>query len=915
MEKKKKKKPTKIVKVEKHTPTIKIEKATKSSSKKVTPKKVTKVEPKQKKKKGRGGKFVNVLLTVIMLLCIGAMIAVIAFGTYIVLSAPTFDTDKLYNKEASIFYDKDGNEFARVGGEQRELVTYDQLPEVLIDAIVATEDSKFFLHNGFDIIRFTKASLGQLSGNSGAGGASTLTMQVAKNAFSRKEDGTIASHGKEGIIRKFTDIYISIFLIEKNYTKEEIIEFYVNEPYLGTHSYGVEQASQTYFGKHVTDLTLAEASLIAGIFNAPSAYNPFANIKLATERRDTVLYLMQRHGYITEEEKEDASNIKIESLIVEPKQNTLNKYQQFIDIVCQEIYNKYDHLDPYATPMEVYTTMDPKMQDIYVKLNNGELNYKWKTYKRTNYADIVQFGSILTDVHDGSIRAVDGGRHQKNPKSFNRATQTKTSPGSTIKPIMDYGPYIEFNKGNTGTIFFDNKMKYSNGQDLTNADKSYRGPMTMRQALAQSRNIPAVQAFMAVKDSNRREFVHNLGINFCPNPNDNYKTCPLYESAAIGGGLAVSPKDMAGAYGAFARGGDYIEPYSFTKIIFRETDEELKPKINRKNHIMEPSTAYMITDMLMTATKQGVGGKLNVSGTQIASKTGTSTHSLKNVPDSASQDNWIISYSPDYVVASWYGTDRLSPKEYITAMSAHYERMAINAQLVNNMFKKNSKFRKPSDVISAKYEKETYPPQLPSAHTPSDMITTELFIKGTQPEDVSERYQTLKNPTNGGATVNGQTINLSWNKIANPDAIDENKLSSFFKENYGRFDEMYFKKRLEYNAKNIGTLGYQVYLEENGIQKLLAYTNEPYYTYTAKEAGTYNFIIKSCYSIFQSNASTGLNITAKVTSGFIPPTPPSPIDPEDPDDKPSNPDIPDIPDTTPEENLENKKDRDPNETK
>lgn len=834
------------------------------------------------KKKKKTGKVLNVILSILMVLGISVMICIMAFCTYIVISAPAFETDKLYNKEATIFYDKNGTEFARVGSEQRDLVYYEDLPQVLIDAIVATEDSRFFQHNGFDVVRFVKAAMGQVVGQDGAGGASTLTMQVAKNTFSKGEDGKIASSGVKGIIRKFTDIYISIFLIEKNYTKEEIIEFYVNAPWLGSGTYGVEQASQKYFGKSVKDLTLAEASLMAGIFNAPASYNPFASIDLATKRRDTVLRLMVRHGYLTQEQANDASAISIESLIVEPTTASLNKYQSFIDIVCDDIYEQFG-VDPYMTPMEIYTTMDPSIQDVFVKLNNGELNYTWKTYKSNDYADNIQIGAIVTDVKDGSIRAVNGGRHQTTEKAFNRATDMKTQPGSTAKPIFAYGPYLEYNNGNTGTLFYDNKMTYTNGPTITNADKTYKGAMTMRTALVESRNVPAVQAFQAVSKTKISEFVNNVGIDYCDYDKDgNPIDCNLYESYAIGGGLELSPEDMAAAYGTFARNGYYIEPYSYTKVIFRETDEVYEHKYE-KVQAMSPETAYMITDMLVTATEDGVGGKIKVKGTEVASKTGTSTHSKKSVPDSASQDNWVITYSPDYVISFWYGTDSLSSKQYTTALAAAKERKLISAQLANNIYKTNSKFTKPSGVIAAKYEKETYPPMLPSDYTPASFISTELFKKGTEPSEVSDRFSQLSNPTNGQAEVNGTQINISWNEIKKPNAIDETHLQGHFSKYYGQFASTYLNKRLTYNAEHIGTLGYQVYLKTDSGLQLLGYTPNSYFVYQASTAGTYNFVIKSAYSIFTANASTGITITANVTSGSIPSIPEQP-----PIDDPNN---------------------------
>lgn len=845
------------------------------STKKTMPKKkavgIVKEKPKNKKKKG---KIINAILSFLMFIGIIMMITIMLFCGYIVLTAPEFDTDKLYSKEATIFYDKNGNEFARVGSQQRELKTYEELPQVLVDAIVATEDSRYFQHNGFDVVRFVKASLGQLAGQSGAGGASTLTMQVVKNTFTSTE-----ASGWAGIVRKFTDIYMSIFLVEKNYTKEEILEFYVNAPYLGASSWGIEQASQSYFGKSVSDLSLAEASLLAGIFNAPGSYDPFVNIDLATQRRSIVLNLMVRHGYITEDQAADAKAISIESLLTEQKTSSLNKYQSFIDIVCSDIYERFQ-MDPYSVPMEIYTTMDPDIQDIFVKLNNGELNYKWKTYKYNDYRDNIQFGGIVTDVHDGSIAAVNGGRNQTTPKAHNRATQFKTSPGSTAKPIFAYGPYLEYNNGNTGTLFYDNKMTYSNGQELTNADKTYLGPMTMRQALARSRNIPAVQAFQAVDKNKIAEFAHACGIDYGDT---------LYEAYAIGGGLQVSPEDMAGAYGTFARMGYYIEPYSYTKVIFRETDEVYENKYE-KVQAMSEETAYMITDMLMTATKQGVGGNIKVSGTDVASKTGTSTHSKKGVPDGASQDNWVITYSPDYVISFWYGTDYLTPTEYTLALNAAKERKLISAQLANNIYKKNSKFTKPSGVISAKYEIETNPAQLPSAYTPSNLISTELFKKGTEPSEISDRFDQLQNPTNGSAEVSNNQINLSWNGIATPNAISAPYLQNYFSENYGQFASMYLNKRNSYNASNIGNIGYQVYLQtEAGLQSL-GYTTNPYYIYNAPSSGTYTFVVKSAYSIFKSNMSSGLTITATIAGGIpeLPSETPDEPDPTIPTD-PINP--------------------------
>ena len=814
---------------------------------------------KRKKKKSTARIIINILLSILMIAGIGLMVGIIVFSVYIVINAPEFDTDKLYNKEASIIYDRNGNEIARVGAEKREKVTYDQLPEVLVDAIVATEDARFFQHNGFDVVRFMKASLGQVAGQSGAGGASTITMQVSKLAFSRKDDGTIASHGTEGIVRKFTDIYMSIFMIEKNYTKEEILEFYVNGPYLGNWSYGVEQASKSYFGKSVSDLSLPEAALLAGIFNAPTSYNPYNSIELATQRRGVVLNLMVKHGYITEEQRDEANDIPVESLLVDPSTLERNEYQPFIDVVYKQLEEKYG-IDPVTTPCLVYTTMDPSLQHVMTKLNNGELGYTFKkNYMKT---DFVQIGVAVTDVKDGSVLAINGGRDndyvtQSGEKLWNRAYDTKTSPGSTAKPIYAYGPYLEFNNGSPNTIFYDDPMTYTNGTKLFDDDRKFMGAMTMRTALIHSRNVPAVQAWQQVAaldggTEKIKNFVNNLGI----------KQETFYESNAIGGGVEVSPLQMAAAYGAFARDGYYIEPYTYTKVVLLETDEELvNNNYNEKVQAMSSETAYMMTDMLKSVSDNDyVSIKVNCD---VAAKSGTATYDeaalrANNVPGSASAANWYLLYSPDYVISMWYGVDKLTHDTYTDALYGAIERNKLAGVLANNIFKPGARFTRPSGIITSQFEKDTNPIQLPSAYTPGNLIETGTFKKGTEPTEESTRFSQLSNPSKGTAKLDGDSIEVSWNGIRTPDAISESYLNSYFNEYYGQFASKYLQERIDYNNANVGKLGYEVYLSTpSGLQDL-GWTENSYFNYKPTTSGSYTFVVKSTYSIFKANMSSGI---------------------------------------------------------
>ena len=321
----------------------------KATLKEKKPKKEKVPKPERQKKKRKIG---YIILCVITFLAILMILAVGAFAAYIVIKAPKFNEERLFSKESSTFYDINNEQFYTLGMnvgndvvEKRIKLTYEELPEILIDAVVATEDSRFFQHNGVDLARFIKASIGQVLGHSDAGGASTLTMQVSKNSLT---DTT--SSGIKGIIRKFTDIYLAVFEIEKNYTKQDILELYLNSEFLGNQSFGVEQASQTYFGKSAKDLSISEAALIAGLFQAPSSYDPYNYPEAAQARRNQVLNLMKRHGYINEEECEIAKSINVEDMLVE-NTNTVNEYQGYVDTVVEEIIKKYD-IDPYKTPLE-----------------------------------------------------------------------------------------------------------------------------------------------------------------------------------------------------------------------------------------------------------------------------------------------------------------------------------------------------------------------------------------------------------------------------------------------------------------------------------------------------------------------------------------------------------------------------------
>ena len=809
------------------------------------------------KKKLKYGTLKDKVLIIIMLCLVALFSLGIIFCIYIIITAPEISENRLYKSNSTVLYDVNGNEFKRLGLENREKVNYEELPQVLVDAIVATEDSRFFQHNGIDIARFTKAVAGQLLGRSDAGGGSTLTMQVSKNAATNT-----SSHGLSGIIRKFTDIYLSVFVFEKQYTKEQIMEFYVNIPNLGSGTYGVEQASKVYFGKDVSELNLGEAAMIAGLFQAPSAYNPYVNPKNAESRRNTVLNLMCRHGYITEEERDTAKSVPVESLLI-GKSSSLNKYVGFIDTVVEEVISRTktkanpDGDDPYTTSMKIWTTMDPEKQDAINELYDGtnKNGYKWPN-------DVAQAGIAVISVEDGSIAAVGAGRNKKTERSLNYATSAKHHPGSTAKPILDYGPAIEYLNWSTGQTVVDDVMTYSSGGQIKNWDNGYMHVTTAKTALAFSRNIPALYTFQQTTNEQKMEFATNLGWK----PETSSGT--ILETCSIGGFDGVTPLEAAAAYATFARGGTYIEPYSVTKIEYTETGDTIKvtPK---KVTAMSEETAYMINMILKYAVTSGKVATGSVSGTDIAGKTGTSTvdSALKKDYKNIIGDAWEIAYSPDYAIATWYGYPQRTKEYYLKGTEGSKARREITKFLVSKIMKKNSRFERPSGIVEAEIELGTDPLELASDATPKELRSVELFKKGTVPTTVSNRFDKLSDPSNLKFTNNNGVVTLTWNAASTPDAINETYLREYFTKSsaYKNWAEKYLQERINYNNNTFGSFGYEVYMVANGVTTDLGFTTNTTFSTNINTNSKVSFIVKSSYQKFKNNQSTGL--TVNVTEG------------------------------------------------
>lgn len=700
--------------------------------------------------------FKRIFLT---LLAIGAACFIGGAGmfAFYASSAPELKEELLKDPVSSEYFDKNGDLFATIGAENRKYIKYDDIPEDMINAILATEDVRFFDHHGMDFYRLGGAIIANFRDGFGSQGASTLTQQVVKNSFLQNE---------KKLKRKAQEAWLA-FQLERKYSKEEIFEMYFNKMLMSGRVYGFGTAAQYFYGKDLKDLTLDEEALLAGLVQRPNAYDPLKNPELAEKRRNTVLGLMYQHGKITKAEMEEAKKVDVQAGLADDTTRQKfagSKYDAFLDIVLNELEKNGDGT-AMAEGIKVYTTLDPNAQQIVENIMNDESNFP---------TEKIQSGVAVVDTKTGQIQAVGGGRNYGN-RGWNYADDlTQNQPGSTMKPLLDYGPAIEYLKWSTGQTLVDEPMKYTGTQQtITNWDGKYMGAMTARKALYASRNVPAVKALKEVGPDKAQEFIGRLGI----------KAKNVYESDAIGGGdIAMSPIQMAASYAAFGNNGVYTDPHAISKIVYRD-GKSTKDYTPKPNVAMSDYTAYMVTDMLrdVVGNKPDASGTAaNVSGLDIAGKTGTTNYSKAdfdkyNLPSTSVPDSWFAGYTTNYSIAIWSGYEK-----HFDPITTWDER-----RLPQHLFKQimkeisanveTSRFKKPSSVVEVTIEAGSKPLKLASDFTPSNKRQTELFVRGTEPTEVSNEYEApeLSTPYNVSANLDlgAQSINISWDHdaILNPE--------------------------------------------------------------------------------------------------------------------------------------------------
>ena len=602
-----------------------------------------------------GGLIKKILLWVAGIVVL-LMVASAALFFYYASSAPKISRSDLTSQSITTIYDDQNRVISRLGAQKREYAKDNQIPKQLKNAVVSIEDRRFYKHHGVDTIRILGAATSNIFGRSaGMQGGSTLTQQLVKlSVFS-----TAASD--RTLKRKAQEAWLAIN-VEQHFSKSQILDFYINKVYMGNGIYGMQTAAQYYYGKDLNDLDLSQLALLAGMPQSPTYYNPLvSNTKYATQRRNEVLNAMVRSNYITQSQANQAASESVTAGL-DPDHGNISGSGTAVDSKVVDPYVKQVLADlqaqgynPYSDGLKVHTNLDLDAQQHLYDAANKNVQFQ---------NDKMQAGVAVIDPHNGQIIAMLGGRHTGNVVyGLNRAVQSNRSSGSTAKPLMDYGPAIEYLQWPTFKSIADTRFVFPGTNTvLHDFDKKYKGNMTMREALVQSRNVPAIRALQAVGIKRATSFLDGLGIS---------QKQPYTLQNGIA--LYISPLQVSAAYAAFANGGTYYKPYYISSITTQDGSvKQFNPKGKRA---MNKATAYMITDMLkgVFTDSQGSATDARLDGVNQAGKTGT-TNYPGNSGQSGVMDSWMAGYTKNYSIAVWTGYDH--PLEPGGSISEQYVKSA-----------------------------------------------------------------------------------------------------------------------------------------------------------------------------------------------------------------------------------------------
>ncbi|HEV1259794.1 TPA: PBP1A family penicillin-binding protein [Streptococcus pneumoniae] len=572
---------------------------------------------------------------------------------YYVSKAPSLSESKLVATTSSKIYDNKNQLIADLGSERRVNAQANDIPTDLVKAIVSIEDHRFFDHRGIDTIRILGAFLRNLQSNSLQGG-STLTQQLIKLTYFS------TSTSDQTISRKAQEAWLAIQL-EQKATKQEILTYYINKVYMSNGNYGMQTAAQNYYGKDLRELSLPQLALLAGMPQAPNQYDPYSHPEAALDRRNLVLSEMKGQGYISAEQYEKAINTPITDGLQSLK--SVNSYPAYMDNYLKEVIDQVEQETGYnllTTGMDVYTNVDQEAQ-----------KHLWDIYNSDQYVsypdDDLQVASTVVDVSNGKVIAQLGARHQASNVSFgtNQAVETNRDWGSTMKPITDYAPAIEYGVyDSTATMVNDIPYNYpGTSTPVYNWDRAYFGNITLQYALQQSRNVPAVETLNKVGLYRAKNFLNGLGIDY---PDMHYSNAISSNTTESNKQYGASSEKMAAAFAAFANGGIYHKPMYINKIVFSDGSE--KEFSDAGTRAMKETTAYMMTEMMKTVLSYGTGRNAYLAWLPQAGKTGTSNYTDEEIENHiktsqfVAPDELFAGYTRKYSMAVWTGySNRLTP--------------------------------------------------------------------------------------------------------------------------------------------------------------------------------------------------------------------------------------------------------------
>lgn len=596
--------------------------------------------PSQPNPKKSGSKWKRILKytfwTIVILIVVGGFVGAGLFAYY-ASSAPKVTNSALVGTSQTKFLDKDGDVFYSTGSK-RETAKQNEIPKKMRMAVVSIEDRRFYKHHGVDPRRILGAAFANVTGSSlGLQGGSTLTQQLIKlTVFS-------TNSSDQTFKRKAQEAWLATKL-EKQYSKNQILTLYMNKVYMGNGVYGMKTAAEYYFNKDISELTVPQMALLAGLPQSPSGYDPYSNPKGATSRRNDVLKAMANNDVISQSDATKYSQTSIKTGLTSDHDTVDSESEdaKVDDAYITSVRNKLTSLgyDLNKDGLVVQTNLDSDVQQRAYDIANTDDYVSWKD-------DLMQVGLTVTNPNNGQVMAQIGGRKQNGLQGSNRATNTNRSSGSTAKPLVDYGPAVENLSWSTNHSVDDSAYTYpGTNTPVYDADRSYLGKITMRKALAQSRNIPAIKTLQEVGYDNSSAFLKKLGI-----PINSDK---LVASSAIG--IDVSSEQEAAAFSAFGNGGEYYKPQYISKI----TDQSgaVKEFKNSSSTAMKSSTAFMLTNMMKSVITDSYAKIINTSDYAQAGKTGVTAYDDSlNMPDKSASDAWFTGFTKTAAISVWTGYD------------------------------------------------------------------------------------------------------------------------------------------------------------------------------------------------------------------------------------------------------------------